>query len=144
MLAVQKPLAPNPSLDETAFAHSIPNGLPELLLTTLTHLRHLTTALASPQTTPSSLIAARNALQHRLLSLPPWPQLKATNQTEGSFMATYETCRLTAILFANAVLFPIDRTVTWRVKLLGELREVLEVANLGAWRGEGAWRLMIW
>ncbi|KAF2167784.1 hypothetical protein M409DRAFT_21934 [Zasmidium cellare ATCC 36951] len=138
------PLQPPANEPTNAFTNSIPNNLPLPLSKTLTSLRHLTHALSRPTTPPSTLITARNALQHRLLSLPSWSHLKTLGETEGSFLATYETCRLTAILFSNAVFFPIDRAVAWRVKLLRLLREVLDRANLGGWKGTGGWRLAVW
>lgn len=52
----------------------------------------------------SALMAKRNALQHRLMSIPP-----ATEIDTGHFLchAVYEPCRLATILYSIAVTLPV-------------------------------------
>lgn len=82
------------------------------------------------------------AVQHQLLSLSPWRDL--TNlERKGSSMGTYEACRITAIIYSNAVIFPMSPSGKWLEKSVGELRQVLESSDMITWSGENI-KLLVW
>ncbi|KAK4554928.1 hypothetical protein LTR86_008076 [Recurvomyces mirabilis] len=143
-------LLPSPSSTvlATGFSRSVPGGLPELAKTTLermkkldllldmSHHRRLDDALFT------SLMATRNTIQHEILALPKWQELNE-EERQGSQFATYETCRITALMYANAVLFPMPPSTGWHLKLLDELRQLLQMTNLVAWRQDTS-ALLTW
>ena len=88
------------------------------------------------------VVSARNGVQHELLSLPRWQELSETDRG-ASFSAIYETCRLTALIYADAVLFPLPPSTGWLLKLLDELRQLLELSNLAQWRDDTS-ALLLW
>ena len=92
------------------------------------------------------LIAARDACHHRILSLPCFDDLPETEQYR-SYRTLYEVYRITAILYSNAVIFPISARYEWHENLLLQLREVLESPGFSHWlydpSGIGVWALFV-
>ena len=67
------------------------------------------------------LIEARNGLQHQLVSLAPDKVLDDSDETEQS-RDVYECCRLTALLYSNAVVFPIPTQTGWYLWFIARLQ----------------------
>jgi hypothetical protein len=80
--------------------------------------------------TRMEVIDMRNAVQHGLVSLPIGSDLgDVTMQQAG----VYECCRLTALLYACAVTFPLPASVGWDRNLLHGIRQTLENLSLESW-----------
>ena len=70
----------------------------------------------------------RNIVQHQLLSLPRFEDLRSQGQKTAILPKNaylYEACRLTALLYAVMVTFPIPRSNQVRETLLRNLKEIL-------------------
>ncbi|KAK3114221.1 hypothetical protein LTR53_007688 [Teratosphaeriaceae sp. CCFEE 6253] len=136
------------SISGTGFAHHVPRGLPARALETMQWLASIDYLMERGQharlddTFYGIVVSARNGIQHKILHLARWQELSETER-EGSFFATYETCRITALIYANAVLFPMPPSTGWLLKLLDELRQLIEVSNLASWRDDTT-SLLIW
>ncbi|KAK4955112.1 hypothetical protein LTR10_007306 [Elasticomyces elasticus] len=136
------------SVGGAGFASCVPRGLPTSVLETLQWLASMEHLLERAHharlddTYFGTLIAARNGVQHKVLAMPRWQEL-SESEREGSFFATYETCRITALIYSNAVLFPMPPSTGWLNKLLDELRQLIEVSNLSSWRDDTS-ALLIW
>jgi hypothetical protein len=63
-------------------------------------------------------------MHHDLLSVRTWRELPARDQLQYN-KDIYESCRIAAILFSNAVIYPIPLTYAVRSRLLGELLQYL-------------------
>ena len=82
----------------------------------------------------SSLMYSRNAAQHSLLCLESWEQLDEKDQT-SAHRTVYDACRLTALIYSNALLFAVPHHSGWHTALAGKLRMVLEYGErLDSWR----------
>jgi hypothetical protein len=80
--------------------------------------------------TRMELIDMRNAVQHRLVSLPLGSDLgDVTMQQVG----IYECCRLTVLLYACAVTFPLPTSLEWDRNLVGGIQQTLENLSLESW-----------
>ena len=95
--------------------------------------------LANPN--HSCLISRRNALQHRLLSLPP----ALTSKVAGSDVPSslYECCRLTTMLYSAVVIFPNPPSSGCLQRLVLSIKSVLEEIQLKELYGPRA-KLYIW
>ena len=82
-----------------------------------------------------NLINARDAIQHRLLSIPSWYELEQTEK-DGRYSAVYECCRITAVLYSHCVMFPLPAQSDGIQKPLKELRRILEITKLNNWTEE--------
>ena len=60
-------------------------------------------------------IKARNWTHHRLMSLPCWQELAEDERSECP-QGAYEICRVTAILYSTAVIFPMPANTGWYLK----------------------------
>jgi hypothetical protein len=76
----------------------------------------------------------RNIVHHQLLSLPKMSELDEETKKENSLV--YEACRLTALLYAVMVTFPIPRSNGVRQTLLQNLQEVLTSIGMAEERKE--------
>ena len=99
------------------------------------------------------LVMSRNTIQHRLLSLPSFEDL-SESETEGTDPVGYEICRLTAVIYSNAVILGLPPHTRWHEVLAKRLRALLEsnqsssvvveVSDLLIWAlcvgGLAAWR----
>lgn len=65
------------------------------------------------------LIPTSLALQHQLLSLPPWSDLDLADQAGPQGL--YEICRLAAIIYCNAALLAVPPHQLWHVELADQL-----------------------
>jgi len=70
------------------------------------------------------IIRSRNAVQHRLLSLPAFDGLL------GPADALYEACRLSALIYSEMVLFPFPAVAGVKPKLATRLRRALDCCTL--------------
>ncbi|KAK5738571.1 hypothetical protein LTR17_005907 [Elasticomyces elasticus] len=136
------------SVGGAGFANCVPRGLPTSALDTfqwlasMEHLLERAHHARLDDTYFGTLIAARNGVQHKMLAMARWQEL-SESEREGSFFATYETCRITALIYSDAVLFPMPPSTGWLNKLLDELRQLIEVSNLSSWRDDTS-ALLVW
>ena len=120
------------------FTH-VPGGLPQAAKSVLVEMCAIDRLLAEARNrrlTTSQfkiLTDARNAAQHRLLSLPDWEHLEH-GQRQECLLAVYECCRITAVLYSNAVIFPLPTNTGWHKRLIKSLRRLLETSNMMDWR----------
>ncbi|KAF2162931.1 hypothetical protein M409DRAFT_26784 [Zasmidium cellare ATCC 36951] len=120
------------------FVNQVPGGLPADALATFERLSLVDKLLddfsAKSVSLSNDIILATlgDAVQHELLSLPSWPSLNEDDR-HGCYLATYEVCRITAILYSNSVIFPMAPDASWLEKLLKQLRLVLETSNMSMW-----------
>lgn len=130
------------------FANRVPGGLPVGALTTLQRLSMIDklldnfsgrTASVSEDITLAQL---GNALQHELLSLPPWQALDEKDQ-QSCYLVPYGICRITSMLYSNGVIFPIAPSARWLEKLLRQLRSLLETSNRSEW-DQSTTPMLIW
>ena len=115
------------------FLCRIPGGLPsnaEALFERLSSTDKLMNEFRDRRLTDSEysmLIMARNAVQHRLISLQSWEHLPERERDAHS-RVMYECCRITALLYSNAVLFPIPLNTGWHRRLCQQLRNVMQAS----------------
>ncbi|KAI5361917.1 Putative fungal transcription factor [Septoria linicola] len=83
-----------------------------------------------------------SAVQHDLLLLVPYTRLARTDREQTS-QATYETCRMAASLYSNAVVFPVSPNDPWLQMHLKELRELLEVSS-DSLHNQAPFPLLVW
>ena len=100
-------------------------------LSTFTTLSAVDKAMANQRDQPlkgddfKCLVAARNVAKHKVLSLPLWEELSETEKCGGN-ETLYECCRLAAILYANAVVFPTLEDFPGIRKPVRLLKELLD------------------
>lgn len=91
-----------------------------------------------------ALTCRKNHAHHRLLSLPTGAELSEFLGPKTSF---YECCRLAALMFATAVLFPMPRSTGIPQRLVTEIKQGIEATSLEALFGGGVsffiWLLML-
>jgi hypothetical protein len=130
------------------FDDSIPGGVPKPARQTLQQLRKFDQFMDHIQhrqwdnSTTETVLAVRNGLHHRLLSMPRWLEL-SVEERQGSLFAPYEICRLTALIYSTAVLYPFSTASGWLQKLLDEIRQVVEMSNIQHWI-ENTTSLLTW
>ena len=83
-----------------------------------------------------------NDAHWRIMALTPWNELSEDARGTSHF-ATYECCRLTAMLYSNSVLFPLPTASSWHIDLLLQIRRILAEARLQLWPDD-AGALLIW
>lgn len=93
------------------------------------------------------ILTVRNCVAHRLLSLPSWDEMDESTQQQTD-SRVYEICRLSCVIYSNAVLFSMfphsgwqDR-LTWRLRWLHSL-DVPPTAASEAMDGLVLWSLCI-
>ncbi|KAK3117410.1 hypothetical protein LTR53_001249 [Teratosphaeriaceae sp. CCFEE 6253] len=130
------------------FVEHVPGGLPAEMLSTLTYLSAADRALGHlrgkrvSDNDAARLRFAVNDVHHRVMSLQAWAELDDDNRGT-SHPAIYECCRLTAVLYSNAVLFPLPVASGWHLELLRRLRLLIESAGTSTWMGDTS-SLLIW
>ena len=83
------------------------------------------------------IIHARNAAQHRFLSLPAFDGLVGRDD------AIYNAVRLSVLIYSEIVIFPFPDVAGVKPKLAATLRRALDCCTLyRSW--EGSSRLMLW
>jgi hypothetical protein len=91
-----------------------------------------------------ALTCRKNHAHHRLLSLPTGAELWESLGPKTSF---YECCRLAALMFATAVLFPMPRSTGIPQRLVTEIKRCIESTSLETLFGGGVsffiWVLML-
>jgi hypothetical protein len=90
-----------------------------------------------------AVLLTRNAVHHQLFSLPAWEELGG-GERDGYLEVGYEACRLTAMIYSNAVLFPVDPSSGWNSKLLARLRDLIERCDLEPLLGVKTRSMMLW
>ncbi|KAK5681885.1 hypothetical protein LTS10_006419 [Elasticomyces elasticus] len=140
-------MSPPTSCVGYGFATLVPGGLPSMAVSVLSEVCAvdglLTIAklrrLKSRQ--DKMLVDCRNAAQYRLLSLPSWDELEEDDRTERSRI-TYELCILTAVLYSNAVIFPLPLNTGWHRRLITRIRDTIEHSTLSSSSSDSS--LLIW
>jgi hypothetical protein len=88
------------------------------------------------------LVNVRNAAQHRLLSLPPLEEADCVER-HGHLSFVYECCRITTVLYSNAVIFPLPLNTGWHTRLIAKLQSMLAgLRNICDRHHE--WSLLVW
>lgn len=126
--------------DEVAFWSGfrglIPLGLTEQALDVFRDMRGYSSLLEkyycgeAPTCTHMEMIDMRNAVQHRLVSLPLGSDRKHLTMHQTGI---YECCRLTALLYACAVTFPLPPSIGWDRNLVRGIKQSLEKLSLENW-----------
>ncbi|KAK4502270.1 hypothetical protein PRZ48_005695 [Zasmidium cellare] len=148
-LTLKQSLEPlSEDVEGRGFVTQVPGALPTDALATLRRLSMVDKLLddfsAKIVSLSDDIILATlgNSVQHELLSLLPWQSLSEDDR-RGCYLVTYEVCRITAILYSNAVIFPMAPNASWLEKLLKQLRLVLETSNVSIWHGDTL-QILIW
>ena len=95
---------------------------------TMDHIRSHSTKFQDMQ----SITDLRNAVQHRLLSLPSWVDLQQSERILCS-EPSYECCRVTARVYASAVTFPLPTNTGWQKTALAALQRVVKIWLATQW-----------
>lgn len=117
--------------EATAFAKVIPGGLPCEARATFQLLGDLDKMLDDfavrtvTQSEEFSISIMGQAVQHRLLSLPPGSQLSQSGKS-STLIEAYDSCRLAAMIYSNSTIFPISPADDWLEKLLPQLKSVVQ------------------
>jgi hypothetical protein len=77
------------------------------------------------------VLSIRNLALHSTLSLPTWEELSVSDGGDTDF-ALYEACRITAVIYSNAVLLGLPTHSGWHRGFVGRLRDVLQATDLSA------------
>jgi hypothetical protein len=89
------------------------------------------------------LMEVRNAVAHRLLSMPSWDDLDGVQQRMTDRTA-YEICRLTCVIYSNAVFFSMFPHSGWHVRLTGRLRWLLSFFPTTCFEDTAMESLILW
>lgn len=115
------------------FETLIPNSLPKELVDSLLMVATVNEMMyddAVVQTLGHRLLRdARSAVHHRLLCVSTWDELQLDHRGNLD-RVSYECCRLTAIMYSNAVLLGIPPQTGWLDRLIPRLKEVLESTDM--------------
>lgn len=138
------------TMDETGrgFVKNVPGGLPAAAVVTFLNLCAVDNVLSifrSHRPSPSDLDIVRDALNdahYRVMALPAWEDLSEAERG-SSYLATYECCRLTAMLYSNAVIFPLPTLNNWHRTLLRQIKKLLQTSCLEIW-AEDTVPLLVW
>jgi hypothetical protein len=120
----------------SGFEGLIPLGLTEQALDVFRDMRGYSNLLEkyycgkAPTCTRMEMIDMRNAIQHRLVSLPLGSDWKHMTMRQTGI---YECCRLTALLYACAVTFPLPMSIGWDRNLIRGIKQSLEKLSLENW-----------
>jgi hypothetical protein len=98
---------------------------------TMDHMRSHSTEFQDVQ----SITGLRNAVQHRLLSLPSWVNLQQSERVLCS-EPSYECCRVTARVYASAVTFPLPTNTGWQKTALAALMRVVKIWLATQWEND--------
>lgn len=137
-----------PSNCGIGFRTEIPSGLPVEAATAFSELAIVDQTMEQCRNrNPSDrdmrqVVDVRNRGHHRILSLPAWEELDTFDQRIHDRTA-YEGCRLTVLLYSNAVVFPIPPHSGYPGSLLEQIVALLTAEVVERWRIE-AWSLLVW
>ncbi|KAK3649660.1 hypothetical protein LTR56_006843 [Elasticomyces elasticus] len=87
------------------------------------------------------VISSRNAAQHALLSLPDLTDF-GPRDVHGTQVLMYGICRLTAVIYSNAVILGLPPHSGWHTALVKRLRRLLEVCRIS--NPDEASDLLVW
>lgn len=130
------------------FKSRVPDKLPHEALGVLMNISRVDTVMEICRDRRMSdedlkkVVNVRNRAQHQLLSLPSWDELSEVAR-EGSKRAAYECCRLTALLYSTAVIFPQPPHSGWHARMVRDVKALLTAEVVGTWR-EVAPSLLLW
>lgn len=77
-----------------------------------------------------ALSKIRTSVQHRLLSLPTADEINDLSPTQSIELNIYETCRLTAVIYGVAIIFPIPNSYNALQELVQRLKTSIEVCKV--------------
>jgi hypothetical protein len=115
--------------------------LPNCLMFVLANLRTMDRAMEMSsqrrllESEFHQLINTRDAVQHRLLSLPAWEDLELVervNITAGVYNAT----RIAALIYSNSVIYPQAAASEWHIGLLERIKSLLTRSQINNWPEE--------
>jgi nuclear transport factor 2 (NTF2) superfamily protein len=105
---------------------------------TMDHMRSHSTKFQDMQ----SITGLRNAVQHRLLSLPFWVDLQQSERVLCS-ESSYDCCRITARVYASAVTFPLPTNTGWQKTAIVALQRAVQIWIATQWENDVDY-LLIW
>jgi hypothetical protein len=91
--------------------------------------------------TLGQIVRTRTGIQKLLLLLPPAKEDDRIVSSEKSSL--YECCRLTALIFSVAVIFPIPNTYNVLQNLVRRLKAAIEVVHIASCEAE-YWEIYLW
>lgn len=130
------------------FKTKVPGGLPHEALVVFVNISRVDMVMEICRDRRMSdedlkkVVDVRNRAQHQLLSLPSWDELSEVAR-EGSRRAAYECCRLTAMLYSTAVIFPQPPHSGWHSRLIRDIKALLTPEVTGDWM-EAAPSFILW
>lgn len=130
------------------FEHKVPYRLPSSQLSVLINLSRVNQVMERCRDRMlcdrdlKKVVDLRNRAHHQLLCLQAWDTL-SDNEREGIDRTEYECCRLTALLYSTAVVFPQPPHSGWHLRLVRDIKALLTVSIVNAW-SRTAPALLIW
>lgn len=95
-------------------------------------------ALVSPDIL--ALTCRKNHVHHRLLSLPTGDEVSVLLGSKAGF---YECCRLAALMYSTAILYPMPRSTGIPQRLIAEIKKCIEQISMEVLFG-GATAFFVW
>lgn len=131
-----------PGYGLTSIAGILPFELFDVLVNIATTERLLRNHLNVFSLNEKQLESARCIAHHQVLSLPAW---EATDgiYSEWADETVYECCRLTGILYSNAVILGLPPHIGWHVRLCAQIRSHLQDCDMEELSGDAP-GLLIW
>ena len=84
----------------------------------------------------------RNAIIHRLLSLPSWDDLPAYEQDRTNRLL-YKICCTTCLTYSNGAMLPMPPHNGWNARVTAQIRELLEKTDMSYWHSSMQ-SLLLW
>jgi hypothetical protein len=130
------------------FIYKVPQGFPEVAtsvfagLSTINSTMNIKRQQFSDADEGQALLRARNGMHHALLSLPSWDELDDDSKRDTHSVA-YEACRLSCIIYSNAILMGFSYNTGWHETHVKRLRILLALFD-GHAQAEDMLELLTW
>ena len=130
------------------FEDKVPKGLPaetRMVLVNLGRVDQIMERCRDRRLSDHDLkkvVDLRNRAHHQLLDLPSWDDLSEGVRDEVD-CAAYECCRLAAMLYSTAVIFPQPPHSGWHMRLVRDIKARLSSAVVDAWSRDAP-ALLLW
>jgi hypothetical protein len=89
--------------------------------------------LANEDSDLQAIRSLRNAIGHRVISLPAWEELDLSLQS-GCHPALYQLSRLAVRLYMTAVMLARPPHSGWQTTYVAKIRSLIELSELGMWK----------
>ncbi|CAK1364422.1 unnamed protein product [Cercospora beticola] len=127
----------------------VPGSLPREMLDALQQLAALDILFSRTdftnvdKRTMYQLKMLRNIVEYDMICLRSWKELSEVSR-ESSYCAVYEIVRIVSLLYCQAVILGLPPHSGWHLKLLEELRDVVELSRVLEWSTEQGLDLLVW